>query len=184
MKIKGDHLLPTVVLLHGFTGTSSTWDEVSALLEGKFKVVAVDLTGHGKTSIPSDSSRYSMAEQIDDLEALFAEMNLIKFTLIGYSMGGRIALAYTNKYPERVTSLLLESASPGLKTEHERIERKAADALLAKRILAEGISAFVDFWSEIPLFASQKKMSLQSKRRFVVNDSDKMRKALRIVCLV
>ena len=159
VKIQGDHSLPTVVFLHGFTGTSSTWTEVSALLVEKFKVVAVDLTGHGKTTIPSDSSRYSMTEQIADLEALFTEMKLTKFILVGYSMGGRIALAYTNKYPERVTSLLLESASPGLKTEQERIERKEADALLAKRIQHEGIPAFVEFWAKIPLFASQKKMS-------------------------
>lgn len=159
VKTQGSESLPTVVLLHGFTGTSSTWAEVSALLKGKLKVVAVDLTGHGKTTIPGDSSRYSMAEQIADLEVLFTEMNLAAFTLVGYSMGGRVALAYTNKYPERVTSLILESASPGLRTEQERIERKEADALLAKRIQNEGIPAFVEFWEKIPLFASQKKMS-------------------------
>ena len=158
VKIQGSNSLPTIVFLHGFTGTSSTWTEIFALLEGKFKVVAVDLTGHGKTTIPSNPSRYSMAEQISDLEALFTEMDLVHFTLVGYSMGGRIALAYMNLYPERVTSLILESASPGLKTKVERDKRKQADALLANRIQREGIPAFVEFWEEIPLFATQKKM--------------------------
>lgn len=159
VKTQGSNSLPIVVLLHGFTGTSSTWTEISALFKDKYKVVAVDLTGHGKTTIPSDPSRYSMAEQVADLETLFTEMNLAHFTLVGYSMGGRIALAYTHRYPDRVTSLILESASPGLKTEVERNDRKKADALLASRIKRDGISAFVKFWEEIPLFASQKKMS-------------------------
>lgn len=160
VKEQGSNKLPVIVFLHGFTGTSTTWTEISALLEGKFKTVAVDLTGHGKTTIPSDPSRYSMAEQVADLEALFTEMNLTHFILVGYSMGGRIALAYTNRYRDRVTSLILESASPGLKTKVERDNRKQADALLANRIQREGIPAFVEFWEEIPLFATQKKMTL------------------------
>ena len=73
-------------------------------------------------------------------------------------MGGRIALAYTIKYPERVTSLILESASPGLKTEQERIERREADELLAKKINSEGIPSFVEFWENIPLFAFAKEI--------------------------
>ena len=164
VKTVGSLSLPTVVLLHGFTGTSSTWTDVSALLAGKYRVVAVDLTGHGKTANPSDPSRYAMAEQVADLEALFGEMKLADFTLVGYSMGGRIALAYTLQYPHRVTSLILESASPGLKTEMERNERKKEDALLANRIQQDGIPAFIEFWEEIPLFTSQKKMSLEKQR--------------------
>lgn len=158
VKIQGSTSLPMIVFLHGFTGTSSTWNEVAMLFEGKFNVVTVDLIGHGKTMSPSDPNRYSMAEQVADLEALFIEMNLREFTLVGYSMGGRIALAYTINYPNRVTSLILESASPGLKTEEDRYERKQADVLLAKRIQQEGVVAFVEFWEGIPLFASQKKM--------------------------
>lgn len=163
VKMQGDVSLPTVVLLHGFTGTSSTWSEVARLLKGEFRVIAIDLIGHGKTTVPNEPGRYVMVEQIKDLEALFDEMKLQYFHLIGYSMGGRIALAYTKAYPNRVLSLLLESASPGLKTEQERIERKKADALLANRIQKEGILNFVDFWESIPLFESQKKLSIKQR---------------------
>ena len=97
-----------------------------------------------------------MEEQVKDLEAVFDKLSLQKFTLVGYSMGGRIALAYTVNYPGRVASLILESASPGLKTEKERVNRKDADELLAKKISGGGIQSFVDFWEQIPLFASQK----------------------------
>ena len=92
----------------------------SMLFKGKFRTVAVDLTGHGKTAVPEDINRYSMEQQVEDLEALFDMLSLERFTLVGYSMGGRVALAYTVQYPERVSSLILESASPGLKTAEEQ----------------------------------------------------------------
>lgn len=103
------------MFLHGFTGSSATWDEVIGVLKGQFRMIAVDLTGHGKTSIPKEVRRFQMAEQLADLEALFTELTIMNFTLVGYSMGGRIALAYTKEYPKRVKTLILESASPGLK---------------------------------------------------------------------
>lgn len=165
VKIHGDPSLPTVVFLHGFTGTSSTWDEIATLLKARFSVVAVDLTGHGNTTMPINPKRYSMAEQVEDLEALCIEMNLSTFVLVGYSMGGRIALAYAYQYPNRVATLIVESASPGLKTAQERQERQQADARLAKRIQEEGIAAFVAFWEDIPLFASQKKMPLEKQEK-------------------
>ena len=138
--------LPVIVLLHGFTGSAGTWSEVIGLLKGKYHIVAVDLIGHGKTTAPLDSSRYSMEKQVADLETLFREFNIPKFTLLGYSMGGRIALSYTIKFPKRVASLLLESSTPGLKTDIERIERIKKDELLAQRISSEGIRLFVEFW--------------------------------------
>lgn len=165
IQISGQENLPVIVFLHGFTGSTATWDEVMAQLKGRFHMIAVDLMGHGKTSIPAEVSRYRMDEQLADLEALFSQLKITNFTLVGYSMGGRIALAYTNKYPERVRTLILESASPGLKTVAERDARKEADAKLANRIETEGVAKFVDFWENIPLFESQKKLSEKQRQR-------------------
>ena len=131
--------LPSIVFLHGFTGSTASWREIIKLLEGKYSTIAVDLTGHGKSSSPEDVNRYSMEQQVEDLEELFTALSLDQFILVGYSMGGRIALAYTVNYPDRVSSLILESSSPGLKTEKERIERKAADKRLAEKILKDGL---------------------------------------------
>ena len=61
-----------------------------------------------------------MEEQIEDLETLFEQLSVDSFYLVGYSMGGRIALAYTIRYPERVRALILESSSPGLADEQDR----------------------------------------------------------------
>ena len=159
-----NHTLPVIVLLHGFTGSTGTWSEVIDLLNDNYHTVAIDLIGHGKTTAPLDPNRYSMEEQIADLEALFNELNIRKFTLLGYSMGGRIALSYTINFPERVTSLILESSTPGLKTEVERIERMNKDKLLAQKISREGIRSFVEFWENIPLFHSQKKLSAERQQ--------------------
>lgn len=154
----GCNSLPVIVFLHGFTGSTETWTEVINALQGKYKTVAIDLTGHGLSTVPTDSARYSMEEQIADLKALFKQRKLTSFILVGYSMGGRIALAYTKKHPEQVTSLILESASPGIKTKSERIARREADKQLSERIVREGVPSFVDFWENIPLFHSQKKL--------------------------
>lgn len=69
-------------------------------------------------------------------------------------MGGRLALAYAARNPERVRSLVLESASPGLETESERADRRKADEALAWRIEADGVEAFVAHWEALPLFES------------------------------
>lgn len=163
VQIIGESHLPTIVFLHGFTGTSATWSEVMAHLKGRFRLVAIDLTGHGKTSIPRDERRYTIDEQLKDLETIFQVLNLTDFTLVGYSMGGRIALAYTVNYPSRVKTLILESSSPGLKTQEERAIRKSADEKLARKIQTEGMQKFVDFWENIPLFDSQKRMTTEKQ---------------------
>ncbi|WP_438312105.1 2-succinyl-6-hydroxy-2,4-cyclohexadiene-1-carboxylate synthase [Sporosarcina sp. FA9] len=163
IKINGDNSLPVLVLLHGFTGSVETWSEVVRIFEGKFKIIRIDLTGHGKSSIPKNHKRYAMEEQLEDLEAVFKQLGLAEFILVGYSMGGRIALAYTLKHSGKVLSLILESASPGLKTKQERLERRQADKKLAERLISDGIPNFVNFWEEIPLFESQKSLTTEKR---------------------
>ncbi|KGR73613.1 esterase [Ureibacillus manganicus DSM 26584] len=158
IKVWNEGAREVIVLLHGFTGSVRTWETVASLLPTTLKIVTVDLVGHGKTDAPNDPSSYSMEEQIKDLENLFEQLHLTTFTLVGYSMGGRIALSYVSVYPKRVKSLILESTSPGLKTEDERLTRRLADVALADKIEKNGIVSFVNAWENIPLFASQKKL--------------------------
>lgn len=148
---------PVLVLLHGFTGSSGTWRKVAAHWQG-YQVFAVDLIGHGATDSPDHPARYRMERQLSDLASLFEQLDLWEITLIGYSMGGRTALAFACEYPGRIERLVLESASPGLPTEDERNARRDKDASLAKSIMDSGIEAFVDSWQEIPLFQSQKSL--------------------------
>ncbi|MFJ6207964.1 2-succinyl-6-hydroxy-2,4-cyclohexadiene-1-carboxylate synthase [Lysinibacillus sp. NPDC092081] len=145
----------TLVALHGFTGSTVTWINLIKSLPS-VRVIAIDLIGHGKTAIPEQSSRFSMQEQIQDLEEVFVQLQLKKFTLLGYSMGGRVALSYAISYPERIEKLILESASPGLRTSKERSERRVRDNVLAEKIISNGLLSFVNAWENIPLFESQK----------------------------
>ena len=149
----------TVVLLHGFTGSTKTWHKVVELLPTSVRIVAVDLMGHGQSAAPEDVNAYTMHTQVELLDELFSRLQLDGFTLVGYSMGGRVALSYAAQYPARVTQLVLESASPGLALDEERLARQQTDEALAETILQDGMVSFVGRWENIPLFASQKKLS-------------------------
>lgn len=154
---------PTIVFLHGFTGSSKTWDEVVKFFPD-YKIVQVDLIGHGRTESPEDSARYTMERQIDDLDVLLRQLKVERFALVGYSMGGRTALAYACTHPERLGALVLESSSPGLKNVSDRLERQQRDSELALKILANGIASFVNSWENIPLFNSQKSLPVNVRQ--------------------
>jgi 2-succinyl-6-hydroxy-2,4-cyclohexadiene-1-carboxylate synthase len=152
---------PPVLLLHGFTGASENWLPFQAEWHPFFKLISVDIIGHGKTESPVDAGRYSMELVVKDLRFILQALNIKKVSIVGYSMGGRLALSYAAIYPEMVTALILESSSPGLKTEAERKARVVNDHKLAEKILNEGIQSFIDFWESIPLFKSQKHLPLE-----------------------
>lgn len=144
-----------LVLLHGFTGTSSTWDRFRITGERKCRLIAIDMPGHGKTigNMPVTMEQFS-----DDLQALLGSIGIKQYHLLGYSMGGRAALFHACKYSASILSLVLESASPGLETETERTIRKERDEQIASKILSEGVESFVDQWESLPLFDSQKRL--------------------------
>ena len=150
-----------VLCLHGFTGTGDNFREALSFIENKedYTFFLLDHLGHGKSSVPGESERYSMANTVEDIRAILDKMNITKITLAGYSMGGRVALAFTATHPDYVEKLILESASPGLRTAEERLDRINADHRLAERILQNGMEEFVEYWTSIPLFQTQKLLS-------------------------
>lgn len=147
-----------LLLLHGFTGDSGTWLPFIPLWKKNYKVITVDIIGHGKTDSPEDVEKYAMKETVDHLKAVIDYLDIAPVHLLGYSMGGRLALAYCIEYPETVKKLILESASPGLQTEIERKQRRIQDEKLGDSILEQGIINFVDKWEKIPLFKSQEQL--------------------------
>jgi 2-succinyl-6-hydroxy-2,4-cyclohexadiene-1-carboxylate synthase len=147
--------VPPVLLLHGFTGAAANWSPVLGGLQAQTQVIAPDLLGHGHTAAPDDPARYAMPLAAADLFALWQRLDLPPVHLVGYSMGGRLAVYTALAYPQMLARLTLESASPGLDDEAERAARRAADDALADRIEREGIAAFAAFWEQLPLFATQ-----------------------------
>ena len=141
-------MTPAVVLLHGFTHTGASWDSVVAALGERYRALAPDIRGHGSSS---DAEPVTLEAVLGDLEATAPE----RFTLVGYSMGGRIALHAALAMPDRVQRLVLIGASPGIADEAERQERLRSDEKLATEIEASTIDAFAHRWAQNPLFAGQ-----------------------------
>lgn len=148
-----------LLLLHGFTGSLSSWYPFIDHFGKTSKMLMVDLIGHGQTQSPEQPSRYDILKVAADMKELLDVLEIEKTDLLGYSMGGRLAITFAATYPERVRKLVLESTSPGLKTEVERKQRRKQDARLADKILEEGIPTFVDYWEKIPLFESHRNLS-------------------------
>jgi 2-succinyl-6-hydroxy-2,4-cyclohexadiene-1-carboxylate synthase len=153
---RGDRKHPSLVLLHGFTGSANSWGTLlDELVTSGFHVIALDMLGHGLSDSPIDSERYKMEHCQADIISVLQQLDIQSgdAILLGYSMGGRIALycAFSGYF----RALILESASPGIADPTEREQRRISDNALAERIERDGIEAFVHYWEQLPLFASQ-----------------------------
>lgn len=150
----GDSDNPAVVMLHGFLGNKNDWEPIAEPLSGEYYCIAVDLPGHADAPINEDDSFVTAAagalEAIDDCGA-------DTFSLLGYSMGGRLALYMSLQFTMRVDALILESASPGIRGDAERATRRDWDDAKAKEIEAcagASLRPFVEAWYEQSLFES------------------------------
>lgn len=153
-----------LVLLHGFTGDSTTWTTFSKKWCQERQVIVIDIIGHGKTDSPTDVKRYDMLSVVEDVKKILESLGISKTDMLGYSMGGRLALSFAIQYPECIRQLILESSSPGLESEKERMNRRENDEKICRFIEEQGIEKFVEYWGNIPLFSSQKKLPQQKQK--------------------
>lgn len=138
----------SLVLLHGFSGTGHAWDRVTAQLSAqRYTPLALDLPGHG------DAADASLPISFQSCVAHVLDRAPRRFTLCGYSMGGRVALHVALTAPERVTRLVLISTSAGIGDGVERASRRAADRRLADELESIPFEDFIERWRTQPLFA-------------------------------
>ena len=159
---RGDSSNRHVVLLHGFTGTHRTWDLLAERLSRSYFLILPDLPGHGRSGV---SSKAAMGVGPTS-DAIAAVVKLVeggasrkKIGVVGYSLGGRIALDLACRRQDLLGCLILEAASPGIERAHEREQRKAQDDELADDIERRGVGWFVDHWQETPIFSTQKELA-------------------------
>lgn len=152
--IAGPSDRPTLVLLHGFMGNGENFREAIATLGDRFRTIAVDLPGHGQTRVFGGRRHYTIAETARGLVSWLDRLHIQRCFLYGYSMGGRLALYLAVDYPDRFPKVVLESASPGLKTAAERSRRRQRDRALAAQLETVELSSFLTDWYRQPLFAS------------------------------
>jgi pimeloyl-ACP methyl ester carboxylesterase len=107
---------PAVILLHGFGSSLETWEPWARRLSARYRVVRFDLPGFGLTG-PDPTGDYTDQRSMAILSALMDQLGLRRVSLIGNSLGGRIAWNFAARRPERVERLILVSpdgfASPG-----------------------------------------------------------------------
>jgi 2-succinyl-6-hydroxy-2,4-cyclohexadiene-1-carboxylate synthase len=180
-EVSGERRSRAVLFLHGFMGSSADWRDVIAALGERAFCIAVDLPGHGSSlGLPPETYTIEGATRavIDTLDRLEVE----RPTVVGYSMGGRLALFLALRYPERCAGLFLESASPGLESEEERASRRAADEEKAKRLESGDFKEFLLEWYRQPLFATLARdeallrQTIEARRR---NDPVELARSLR-----
>ncbi len=169
---------PAVLLLHGFMGARDDWREITGRLADDFRCLTVDLPGHGEAvGLPDEAYTFpaAAAALAETLDALGAG----RCRVVGYSLGGRLGLYFALRYPERCLRLVLESASPGLRTDAARAERRRLDAWRADALEAD-FAGFLDRWARLPIFASldagQRAAFIERRRG---NDPAELARALR-----
>jgi 2-succinyl-6-hydroxy-2,4-cyclohexadiene-1-carboxylate synthase len=144
-----------LLLLHGFTGSTETLRDTAERLAAQHRVVAVDLPGHGRSDAPDDIAAYGMEACAEQLATVLERLGIERTHLLGYSMGGRVALGLVALQPARVRSAILVGASAGLADPEARAARLRSDAALADELLTRGLEPFVERWMALPLFRSQ-----------------------------
>ncbi|MGB3632722.1 MAG: 2-succinyl-6-hydroxy-2,4-cyclohexadiene-1-carboxylate synthase [Rubrobacteraceae bacterium] len=177
----GDPEHPTILFLHGFMGSSEDWKASIAALEGHFYCITVDLPGHGESlGLPPEG--YTMEGATRSLADLLNELGVGRVTVVGYSMGGRLALYFALRHPERCTGLFLESTSPGLEDAEERAMRRQADEERAAQLEAGDFEEFLKDWYRQPIFASLARdeellqQTIESRRQ---NEPEELARSLR-----
>lgn len=154
--LMGNQDLPTILFLHGFMGDHKSFEPIMSLLSNQFSCLALDLPGHGKTKVIGGDECYTMPQTAEAVIKVLDKLDIQKCFLVGYSMGGRLALYLTLKFSQRFYKVVLESASPGLKTEEECLQRIKSDKDLADKLEISDFSDFLEKWYQNPLFASLK----------------------------
>lgn len=150
-----------VVLVHGFTQTSQSWQPITDELARDHRVVTVDAPGHGRSA--------EVHVDLEDGARLLGQAGGVA-SYIGYSMGGRLCLHLALREPSLVRALVLLGATAGLDDATERVARRDADEALARGLEADGLDAFLERWLAQPLFAhlSSAATGLEARRQNTV----------------
>uniref|UniRef100_Q3APV4 Putative 2-succinyl-6-hydroxy-2,4-cyclohexadiene-1-carboxylate synthase n=1 Tax=Chlorobium chlorochromatii (strain CaD3) TaxID=340177 RepID=Q3APV4_CHLCH len=183
IEIIGNKALPKIVFLHGFLGSGRDWLPLAEMLTSHYCCVLVDLPGHGSATLSaSDEHHAYFTATVEALATVIQPISPEPCRLVGYSMGGRIALALMLTHPELFHQAVIVSASPGLPTEEERAKRRAGDEGIARKI-ERNFPDFLEAWYQQPLFSTLKNHPLfqEIERKRAINNSESLAAALRLL---
>ena len=144
--------LPQLIAFHGFMGVGRDFEPFEKACGRTFW--SPDLIGHGAFQC-MDSSQYGLDAQLEYWSNRIPDGSV----LIGYSMGGRLALQFACRYPNKLAGLVLIGATPGIQEEKARIQRQHWDRIQANRIVEMGVETFYNEWQKMPIIATQQNIS-------------------------
>lgn len=180
-ELHGDPARPRVILLHGFMGSVRDWDEVVRILKHAYCCLLVDLPGHGKSLDTADDA-YTLTGAAREVAQIMQTAGPAPTAVIGYSMGGRLALYVALHHRHLCSALVLESATAGIPEATARAERRVLDEKRAEELEQGTFEEFLRTWYSQPVFASLASTprileSVMKRRR--LNDPRLLAKALR-----
>ncbi|MCK4663735.1 MAG: alpha/beta hydrolase [Bacteroidales bacterium] len=112
----------TIVLLHGYLESLDVWEDFSNELSKNFRVISIDLLGHGQSGIYDET--HTMEIMAEFVNFILNKLNVDKCFLVGHSMGGYVTLAFADKYPEKLISFSLFHSSPFADNDEKMANRK------------------------------------------------------------
>jgi 2-succinyl-6-hydroxy-2,4-cyclohexadiene-1-carboxylate synthase len=155
--VRGSPSAPPLIFLHGFLGCKEDWEEMLSFFDARYYCIAIDLPGHAGTPYSEDI--------VSTIQARILPLGSEKPILIGYSMGGRIAL----QLRQWAKALVVISGHPGLKTEKEKEQRWRVDQMWSEKILHAPFETFLAEWYAQALFHPLPKNHLSAKSQITHN---------------
>lgn len=153
-KTQGNLSHPPLLFLHGFLGDHRDFAAVIAELKRDFYCIALDLPGHGRTQVVGDREQYSWPATAQALIQWLPSLAQPPWYLLGYSLGGRLALYLALRYPHYLARLVLESTSAGLSSETERQQRRQQDQAWIEQLQTRAFEQFLENWYAQAIFQS------------------------------
>ena len=141
---------PWLVFLHGFSGDCREWQVVGETLS-EYPRLYLDLPGHGESR---NITVTGFEEMSDLLTRTLLSYNILNFWLVGYSLGGRIAMFHACQQPKGLLGVMVEGGHPGLQNADDRHARRVSDHRWATRFRTEPLNRVFADWYQQPVFAS------------------------------
>ena len=166
-----------ILFLHGFLGSGNDWSQIANSLKDDYFCILPDLPGHGKKSLEIPKSINGFNFVAEQIVALIDLLEIEKTSLVGYSMGGRVALFTVLKFPSQFSGLILEGVNPGLKTVEELKNRKIWENEIVLRLDQLSFADFLDDWYKMQIFSTLHSNPIQLQKLITTrlnNDSKQL----------
>lgn len=155
MRMNSNHHNYPLVFVHGFMQQGSEWDNIIDWFNNRVYCAAPTLSPQS----PAEASLEALANQVVEAARYAMQQTLAPaVVLVGYSLGGRVALEVARTHPHLLAALVLESAGLGPEDEQQRESMAARSTNMATRLRTDGLSDFVHWWEGLSLFASQQEL--------------------------